>query len=77
MRLTYVLDRPELCGGVKVVLGHRVTVLAAGERPSWIPFDGDFVATPSGPASRIAVALTAAVEWAARASRDDRVHAGT
>ena len=57
MRLTYVLDRPELCGGVKVVFqhaqllhdrGHRVTILGAGGRPAWIPFGGDYVDSRSG-----------------------------
>ena len=44
MRVTYLLDRPELGGGTKVVLqqarllggrGHAVTVAAEGERPAW------------------------------------------
>lgn len=44
MRVTYLLDRPELGGGTKVVLqqarllggrGHDVTVAAEGERPAW------------------------------------------
>jgi glycosyltransferase involved in cell wall biosynthesis len=44
MRVTYVLDRPELGGGTKVVLqqarllagrGHAVTVAAEGEMPPW------------------------------------------
>ena len=72
MRLAYVLDRPELCGGVKVVfqhaqilhaLGHRVTVVAAGERPSWIPFDGDFVDTRSGPPALPRQDLLIATFW--------------
>lgn len=45
MRVTYLLDRPELGGGTKVVLqqarllgdrGHAVTVAAQGPRPAWI-----------------------------------------
>lgn len=45
MRLTYLLDRPELGGGTKVVLqqarlladrGHEVTVAAQGPPPAWI-----------------------------------------
>ena len=45
MRVTYLLDRPELGGGTKVVLqqarllsvrGHAVTVAADGPRPTWI-----------------------------------------
>jgi glycosyltransferase involved in cell wall biosynthesis len=72
MRLTYVLDRPELCGGVKVVfqhaqilhaLGHRVTVLAAGEQPSWIRFNGDFVDTRSGPPALPRQDLLIATYW--------------
>lgn len=44
MRVTYLLDRPELGGGTKVVLqqarllaglGHRVTVAAQGAMPPW------------------------------------------
>lgn len=44
MRVTYLLDRPELGGGTKVVLqqarllgdrGHEVTVAAQGPRPAW------------------------------------------
>src|SRR5207244_3793320 len=72
MRLAYVLDRPELCGGVKVVFqhaqilharGHKVTVLAAGERPSWIRFDGDFVDTRSGPPALPRQDLLIATYW--------------
>jgi glycosyltransferase involved in cell wall biosynthesis len=72
MRLAYVLDRPELCGGVKVAfqhaqilhaLGHRVTVLAAGERPAWIRFDGDFVDTRSGPPALPPQDLLIATYW--------------
>jgi len=44
MKIAYLLDRPELGGGVKVVYqhaallaaaGHRVTVAARGPRPAW------------------------------------------
>jgi glycosyltransferase involved in cell wall biosynthesis len=72
MRLAYVLDQPELCGGVKVVfqhaqilhaLGHRVTILAAGERPAWIPFDGDFVDMRSGPPALPRYDLLIATYW--------------
>jgi glycosyltransferase involved in cell wall biosynthesis len=53
MRITYVLPRPELSGGNKVVcqharllgrLGHRVTVVGEGPRPDWFDFQ------PAGPA---------------------------
>ncbi len=46
MRVTYLLDRPELGGGVKVVFqhasllarrGHRVWVEGRGPRPGWAP----------------------------------------
>ncbi len=45
MKITYLLDRPALCGGVKVVfqhaellrlMGHTVTILGFGEIPKWI-----------------------------------------
>ncbi len=47
MRITYVLPRPELGGGTKVVFqhadlllerGHRVTVLGDGPAPGWASF---------------------------------------
>lgn len=47
MRVAYVLPRPELSGGIKVVLqharilserGHEVTVLGEGLYPSWMPW---------------------------------------
>ncbi|MCB0190783.1 MAG: glycosyltransferase [Anaerolineae bacterium] len=52
MRITYILDRPELGGGVKVVfqhahlllsLGHHVTVLGRGAKPDWVNFQGAYV----------------------------------
>src|SRR5262249_1901835 len=72
MRLAYVLDRPELCGGVKVVFqhaqilharGHQVTILAAGGRPSWIRFDGDFVDTRAGSPALPPQDLVVATYW--------------
>ena len=51
MDICYVLDRPELCGGVKVVFqhaqlltaqGHGVTILGLGRRPRWIDFSGRY-----------------------------------
>lgn len=45
MRVTYLLDRPELGGGTKVVVqqarllgdrGHQLTVAAEGPQPAWI-----------------------------------------
>ena len=53
MRVLYVLDRPELGGGVKVVFEHAqwltrfagwdVTVAARGPKPKWVDFGGRFV----------------------------------
>ena len=69
MRVTYVLPRPELGGGIKVVLEHarllaaagdEVTVLAEGSRPAWSPFRGPFLdrgaGTPSLPRQDAVVA---------------------
>lgn len=72
MRLAYVLDRPELCGGVKVVFqhaqllhaqGHRVTVLGVGERPSWIRFDGDYLDLRAGAPALPPQDLVIATYW--------------
>ena len=47
MKITYILDRPELGGGVKVVFqhaqlllaqGYQVTVLGRGAKPDWAVF---------------------------------------
>ena len=47
MRILYIIDRPELCGGVKVIFqhadlltrrGHQVTVFGRGPKPAWIAF---------------------------------------
>ena len=46
MRVAYLLESTELCGGVKVALmqaealarrGHRVTVVSPDEKPDWFP----------------------------------------
>ncbi|MCB0210872.1 MAG: glycosyltransferase [Anaerolineae bacterium] len=51
MKITYILDRPELGGGVKVVfqhaqlllsLGHHVTILGRGAKPGWANFQGSY-----------------------------------
>jgi len=51
VRVTYLLEGTELFGGTKVALrqanllaarGHRVTVLAKGPRPDWLPVDAAF-----------------------------------
>ncbi|MCB0163631.1 MAG: glycosyltransferase [Anaerolineae bacterium] len=55
MKITYILDRPELGGGVKVVfqhaqlllsLGHQVTVLGQGTKPGWVNFQGPYFDYP-------------------------------
>jgi len=56
MRVTYLLEGTELFGGVKVALrqanllarrGHRVTVLAKGPEPAWLPVEARFRRVPS------------------------------
>ena len=58
MRVTYLLDRPELGGGTKVVAqqarlladrGHQLTVAAEGPRPAWL---APWFASRSRPALR-------------------------
>lgn len=58
MRVTYVLPRPDLGGGNKVIfqhadlllgLGEQVTILGQGPAPDWINFRGTYV-DASGPA---------------------------
>ncbi len=58
MRITYLLPRPELGGGTKVVfqhaqllleLGHEVLIAAAGPRPRWVSFAGDYRDLSSAP----------------------------
>ncbi|PJF39340.1 MAG: hypothetical protein CUN54_08930, partial [Phototrophicales bacterium] len=57
MRVTYVLDRPVLGGGVKVVFqhgnllcraGHDVTILANGPQPDWVHFQGNYIDFSTG-----------------------------
>lgn len=52
MKIVYLLDVPELGGGVKVVFqharllaerGHDVAVFGRGRRPAWAPFAGRYV----------------------------------
>lgn len=52
MKITYILDRPELGGGVKVVFqhaqlllsqGYQVTVLGQGPKPDWAGFQGTYL----------------------------------
>ncbi len=58
MRITYLLPRPELGGGTKVVfqhaqllldLGHEILVAAAGPRPRWVSFAGEYLDLSSSP----------------------------
>jgi glycosyltransferase involved in cell wall biosynthesis len=58
MRIAYVLDRPELGGGTKVVFQHagllrqrgdEVTVLGVGPRPDWIEVPGTYLDLTSSP----------------------------
>jgi glycosyltransferase involved in cell wall biosynthesis len=68
VRIAYVLDRPELGGGTKVVFQHarlllergdEVTVLGVGPRPVWIDFPGtylDLTASPRIPDQDLVIA---------------------
>ncbi len=68
MRITYVLPRPELGGGTKVVFqhadlllerGHRVTVLGDGPAPGWASFRVPYLdsrTSPSLPSQDLVVA---------------------
>ncbi len=88
MRLTYLLDRPELGGGTKVVLqqarllgdrGHEVTVAAQGPRPAWIePWIGPsprFLDFSHGAAVLPQQDLVVATFWTTIA-RAEALHAG-
>lgn len=57
MRIAYIIEEPQLCGGVKVVFqharllmvaGHSVTVFGRGAFPEWANFWGDYVDYVSG-----------------------------
>ncbi|HYO15499.1 MAG TPA: glycosyltransferase family 4 protein [Thermoanaerobaculia bacterium] len=57
MRITYVLPRPELGGGNKVIFQHarllqengaEVTVLCEGPKPDWIAIDAAYVDSTAG-----------------------------
>jgi glycosyltransferase involved in cell wall biosynthesis len=52
MKVLYLLDAPEICGGVKVVFqhaellrrcGHEVSIAGHGPRPSWIEWRGAYL----------------------------------
>lgn len=73
MRITYVLDRPELGGGSKVVFHHaallqrrgdQVTVLAHGPAPDWIRLSGVlYVDLSAGPLRLPPQDLVIATYW--------------
>ena len=79
MKITYVLDRPELCGGVKVVFQHaellrrhgwEATVLGRGARPTWIDFAGAYKDYSAGPVTCTAQDLVVATYWTTLATAD-------
>lgn len=72
MRVCYLLDRPELSGGVKVVfqhaqllhsLGYQATVLGKGERPGWIRFKGKYLNYERRPPKLTTQDLLIATYW--------------
>ncbi len=72
MRVTYLLDRPELGGGTKVVVqqaqllrarGHDVTIAAEAPRPAWIDRDLHFVDLSQRAATLPAQDLVVATFW--------------
>ena len=72
MKITYVLDQPELCGGVKVVfqhaqilhsLGHSVTVMGSGARPAWVRYAGRYVDYSAAPLPSDSPDLAIATYW--------------
>jgi glycosyltransferase involved in cell wall biosynthesis len=79
VRVTYVLDRPELCGGVKVVFQHaellrrqgcEATVLGRGPRPEWVDFAGAYTDYSAGAVTRTAQDLVVATYWTTLATAD-------
>jgi glycosyltransferase involved in cell wall biosynthesis len=72
VRIAYVLDRPELGGGSKVVFQHagllrgrgdEVTVLAAGPKPDWIHIEAGYHDLTAGPPRLPAQDLVIATYW--------------
>jgi hypothetical protein len=72
MRILYVLDRPELCGGVKVVFqhaellrraGHAVSVAGCGPRPGWSGWKGPYVNLERRPSRLQSQDLVVATFW--------------
>ncbi len=72
-RINYLLEDSSLFGGVKVILhhaallrrlGHRVTVVSRGPRPTWYPTDEHFVTVADfSPAGVPAADLNVATFW--------------
>ena len=74
MRIGYLLESTELCGGVKVALlqaealarrGHRVTVVSPDVRPAWFPLlQAGFERSPLGASPALASAeIRVATFW--------------
>ncbi|MGH7966207.1 MAG: glycosyltransferase family 4 protein, partial [Candidatus Binatia bacterium] len=72
LHLVYVLDYPELSGGVKVVLqhanllvarGYHVTVLGKGRKPAWMRYDGHYVNYQYGLPRSLAADLAIITFW--------------
>ncbi|MEM7351664.1 MAG: glycosyltransferase family 4 protein [Acidobacteriota bacterium] len=72
MRITYVLARPELGGGNKVVfqhadlllrLGHSVSILGEGPAPEWFEVTADYVDASAGPIRLPSQDLVIATFW--------------
>ncbi len=84
MRVTYLLDRPELGGGTKVVVqqarllrdrGHDLTIAAYGSRPAWIDPALRFVDLSQAAASLATQDLVVATFWTTIA-RAENLEAG-
>ncbi len=73
LSIAYLLEDTALFGGVKIVLhqaelmarlGHRVTVVSKGERPTWFPLRAEFRRVPElSPDQLPAADVTVATFW--------------
>jgi hypothetical protein len=79
VKITYVLDRPELCGGVKVVFQHAellrrhgwtATVLGRGPRPGWTAFAGGYTDYEADAVPRSPQHLVIATYWTTLATAE-------